>query len=236
MRFLVTRPIDASESIARQLRHQKYHAFIDPLMTVECLPKHAFDLSDYQALIFTSSNGVQTFKEKYHTSNITVFTVGNKTAKTAKAIGFNDVISADGDVDKLSETLIRKLDPTDGPLLYLSGMHIAKDLNHLLQQAEFTIDKFEIYQIIPANGLSEETKQRLKEGEIDFIPFYSPQSALIFMELVNKAGLQRTLAPVTALCLSAAVSDVLESSQWKEVLTAQKPTQYDLFKVINIEL
>jgi len=68
------------------------------------------------------------------------------------------------------------------------------------------------------------------------MPFYSRRSALIFIELIKKAGLESCLANISALCLSPAIEKQITHLAWKKILTAKKPTQEDLFKMINVEL
>ena len=41
---------------------------------------------------------------------------------------------------------------------------------------------------------------------------------------------------IIALCLSPAINNVLQSDVWRTVLTAEKQTEQDLFKLINVEL
>ena len=236
MRLLLTRPREESETLAKKLRSHEIATDIDPLMRVEYLPTGQIDMSEYQALVFTSANGVRAFSHLKQDQTLPAFVVGDKTANIAQQVGFKHVISADGDVNKLSWTIIDTLSPADGPLLYLSGVDRAGSLCDDLAAAGFKINHCEIYQTIAAEGLDPQTKKLLNSASIDYIPFYSPRSALIFKGLIEKAGLENTLANVSALCLSAAVAKEISSLDWKEVLTAGRPTQEDLLQMIDIEL
>jgi len=193
-------------------------------------------LSDYQAILFTSSNGVRAFEMSSSIRDNNVFTVGDKSAEKAKNAGFHHVTSANGDLRKLSDTINDQLNPDNGSLLYICGKHQSGDLKQTLNRHNFIVDKYEIYEMIAASYLSEQTQDSLKKQEIDYIPFYSVRSAHIFIELIKKAELQYTLSTISALCLSPAIEKVIETLKWKNIMTSETPDQYTLFKLIDIEL
>ena len=236
MRFLLTRPLHDSEMVASLLHEKNITTHIDPLMFVEYLPVTKIDVSNFQAVIFTSSNGVRAFEQGNYSQNLISYVVGQKTAESAYHIGLKHINNANGDVEKLSKKIISELNPAKGPLLYLCGIHIAGTLVDDLNRAGFNVKRQNIYQTVAAKTLDNETKTLLKTTSINYIPFYSPRSALIFNELINKADLQNTLATVTALCLSPNIAEKLSSLNRKKIMIAPRSTQNDLFKMIDIEL
>ncbi len=90
--------------------------------------------------------------------------------------------------------------------------------------------------MVAIKNLSENTKFHLERGDIDYTPFYSSRSALIFMELVKQAGIEKYLCHNKALCLRPAIADVIKNLNWQEIIVADKPNQYDLLQKINIEI
>lgn len=233
MRLLLTRPLGDSKRTAQLLRQTNIDVHIDPLMRVESLGMPKNNLGEYQALIFTSANGVRAFCVKNIKCTLPIFVVGNNTRDVALQNGLEPVISADGDVKKLSDTIISTLTPSDGPLLYQTGEHIAGTLVKDLERAGFRVIHQKTYAVVAAQSLSNDTKSLLKKGSIDYIPFYSPRSALIFKELIEAADLQNTLAKVSALCISPAVEKIISTLGWEKILTAQKPTQENMFELID---
>lgn len=236
MRILLTRPAGDSEAVATSLGEKGFDVALDPLINISYLPLAKLNIADYQGLVFTSANGVKSFMDQSTPTNIAVYTVGNKTAETAKKFGFENVINADGDVEKLSHTIISHADPAKGPLLYLRGAHISGDLKQSLEAANFNVQSSIIYDAIPSKNLQDQTINMLKKGSIDYIPFYSSRSALIFIELIKKAALESCLSKISALCLSPAIERSISALNWKEKLIAKKPTQEELFKMIDVEL
>lgn len=235
MRLLLTRPLSDSQRVAQLLRQTNVDVHIDPLMQVESLKIPENNLSEYQALIFTSANGVRAFCAKNQKCALPIYVVGNNTRDVALQNGLGPVTSADGDVKKLSDTIISNLTPSDGSLLYQTGEHVAGTLMEDLEHEGFVVNHQKSYAVVAAQSLSNDTKILLKNGSIDYIPFYSPRSALIFKELIEAAGLQNTLTKVSALCISPAVEKVISTLDWEKILTAQKPTQENMFELIDIK-
>lgn len=236
MNLLLTRPINESEALAEQLRKQNFNVYIDPLMNVKFLPIEPDNFSKYQAIILSSGNAVKAIDNINIENNFPIFTVGNRTANLVKMTGKTNVISADGDENILSELIINELVPDNGPLLYLCGVHITGKLSEILIKKGFQVISLEVYRMDAALDLSDKSKNLLNSGSIDFIPFYSARSAIIFKRLISKAGMDNTLATITALCLSTAIKKELASLNWKEIMIAKRPTQSDLFKLIKIDL
>ena len=99
------------------------------------LPDRAFS-----AVVLTSANAARAIAEhpgRAQLTALTAFTVGRRTAEAARAVGFRDVRSADGDkrdlVDLLRADLVRtdllRMESSErAPLLYLAGEDRAGDL------------------------------------------------------------------------------------------------------------
>lgn len=236
MRFLLIRPAEDSKALATELGKKDFDVDIDPVINISFLPLATLNIADYQGLIFTSANGVKSFMEQASPSNIAVYTVGNKTAQTAQNFGSLNIINADGNVQKLALIIKDHSKSKKAPFLYPRGEHVSGDLKQELENEGFKVDSPIIYKAVPSDGLQQQTKNMLKKGSIDYIPFYSRRSALIFIKLIKNAGLESCLSAVSALCLSPDIERSISALNWKEILTAGKPTQKDLFKMIDIEL
>jgi uroporphyrinogen-III synthase len=236
MRFLIIRPIDESAALAKKLESAGHQTVINPVLTIQSEAHNTIDFSPYQALIFTSVAAIKVFSQTYVVPNLRTYTVGQKSAQEAKQHGFNDIISADGDVSKLAQLITSNANTTAGPLLYLSAVDVAKDLNKLLEKQNFQIDRVILYRALAVVELKEATLLALKKHKIDYIPFYSSRSALIFKEIIKKSNMLQSLNHVTALCLSAKIENTVVDLPWKNLMTAQKPEEGELFNLIGIDL
>ena len=82
-KVLITRPQPAAGEFAHRLEKDGFTCFVAPMTAyVEQDPGIA-DLSDYQAVIFTSAQTVQLFSKFFKDRYIPVFAVGDATAKAA---------------------------------------------------------------------------------------------------------------------------------------------------------
>ncbi|MCC3861870.1 uroporphyrinogen-III synthase [Pseudemcibacter aquimaris] len=232
MRFLLTRTERDSNALKNKLAKYGHDAVISPLMEIKPLDHPKIHLDGYQALIFTSRNAVKIFTEQYGAPNILVLTVGDKTAECAKQAGFNAVKSANGDVEKLASDIIMLLNPKNGPLLYLSAQHVSKDLGQLLEKDNFYVNEIKVYEAVSKNTLSDKALNDIKSGAIDYIPFYSSRSALIFIETIKKAGLTDNLNGISALCMSSDIAKSISSVSWNDILIADQPDEEALLRLI----
>lgn len=108
-----------------------FEPVVVPLLAIRPIPQPAPDLTGIAALAFTSANGVAAFAALTPDRSRPVFTVGDATARAARAAGFPRVQSADGDLDRLA-ALLRAQGAGVGPVLVPGAREPAGDLPALL--------------------------------------------------------------------------------------------------------
>ena len=114
MHILLTRPLeDCTEMILKfkSLGHQVSHL---PLLQIEKVDYKKIYFLDYKAIIFTSANAVKFIDIKKIDKKILCFCVGNATELKARALGFQNVISAGGNVSNLKELIFQNFKPQNG--------------------------------------------------------------------------------------------------------------------------
>src|SRR5882672_3425567 len=99
MRLLVTRPDPDGERTAEGLRARGHDVVLAPLLRMETI---GFELGDeaYGAVVMTSANAARAIAghpARARLTALTAFTVGRHTAVAARAAGFGEIQSADGD-------------------------------------------------------------------------------------------------------------------------------------------
>ncbi|MFN3077626.1 MAG: uroporphyrinogen-III synthase, partial [Alphaproteobacteria bacterium] len=186
-RVLVTRPREDSADLAQLLRSQGFTVTVEPLLTVRSLAA-TVDLAGVQAILCTSANGVRKLAEVSPDRALPLFAVGEATARTARALGFVRVESADGDVAALAELVRGRLRPGNGALLHAAGSVTAGDLGGELARAGFEVRKVQLYEAITAEALSGTMAAGLERGAFDGVLFYSPRTAATFRTLVERAA------------------------------------------------
>ena len=118
MHVLVTRPVEDARSFVAALEARGHEALVEPMLTVAPAQgvKLPLDLTGIQALVVTSANGARVFARLSEARNLPVFAVGDASAAAARAVGFETVESAGGDIADLARLVIGRLDPKDGAL------------------------------------------------------------------------------------------------------------------------
>ena len=69
------------------------------------------------------------------------FCVGNATEKKARSVGFQNVITAEGNVQNLKELILQNFSKRDGKIIYVSGETISVDLDLELTKEGYNIKR-----------------------------------------------------------------------------------------------
>ncbi len=232
MRLLLTRSIEDAEPLAAALSRLGIEAVLEPLMSITDVGAPDLDLDGAQALLITSANGIRAFARHTPSRDITVYAVGDASARTAGDLGFAEVRSAEGDVDALAALVRDEADPDAGALVHIAGSHMAGDLSGLLGAAGFDVQRRVLYQATAAEKLSPETVDELESGTLDGVLLFSPRTARLFVKLAAAAGLEEACRPLIAYCLSQAVADNAEALPWRDIVVASAPNQQSLLDAL----
>lgn len=214
LRVAITRTAPEAQATAERVRELGAEPVLAPLLTIS---PRAFetDVTASQALLFTSANGVAAFASATSARNTNVFTVGDATAHAARRAGFVAVRSAGGDVEALARLLTQTLAPGAGPIVHISGAHVAGDLAGALAQAGFTYDRRVAYEATAATELPPALA-----APADIVLFHSPRAAETFAAL----GAPHASAMIAG-CLSQAVADAARGPSWKRIVVAPAPRE-----------
>jgi uroporphyrinogen-III synthase len=214
LRVAITRAHPEAGNTATRVRAMGAAAVLAPLLIIE---PRAFDadVRSVQALLFTSASGVRAFAAASPVRNRAVFTVGDATAKVARAAGFAEVHSADGEVSALAAIAKSRLDPGQGTLLHFSGADIASDLVGSLGAAGFRAERRICY---AARAIAALPPALL--GPLDLVLFHSSRAAETFVSLGAPGA-----AALIAACLSPAVAVAASAANWRRLITAPAPRE-----------
>src|SRR3954463_8381216 len=104
MRLLVTRPEPDNERTAATLRAKGYDVMLAPMLRIEAVPNVDLGAPSWSGVLLTSANGARALAAHPRRGELLVLpvlAVGRASAEVARASGFADVTSADGDADDL---------------------------------------------------------------------------------------------------------------------------------------
>jgi hypothetical protein len=114
MRLLVTRPLDEAERTTVRLRKLGHEALLAPMLRIEAIDDATWDDSGWRAVLMTSGNAARMLAlhpKRAGLLSLPLFAVGGRTADAARAAGFADVISAEGDAGDLVRLVGARIPP-----------------------------------------------------------------------------------------------------------------------------
>lgn len=233
MKILVTRPQDDARRTAAELEARGHAALLAPLLDVRFRDGPDIDLGGVQAILATSANGIRALAHRTTRRDVPVFTVGPQTADAARAAGFTDVKSADGDAAALAASAIRWTTPQAGALFHPAGAQTKGVLAERLTAAGFTVRSETLYEAVPRAQLPPEAIAALKACEIGAVLLYSPRSARTFADAIRAAGLEESCSHFDVLCISEAAARALVGLRFRAVRTASEPNQDALLGLLD---
>ena len=232
MRVLITRPEREATALATALGQRGHMAVIAPLFRLDFLhppADFAAALGACQAVLLSSANGARALAEASEQRSKPVFAVGDTTAATAEGLGFTSVQSASGDSAALAELVRERLDPTQGPLVHVSGVDVAGEI----APQGFEVRRFALYEAREAETLPDSARAALQARALDAATFFSPRAAALFARLVTAAGLAEACRPVAAVAISPAAAQPLAALPFRSVVPAGRPTRQAVLDEID---
>ena len=225
-RIWITRAEPGASETAERVRALGHEPVVAPLLVVRPVTVDGVDLEGVAALAFTSANGVRAFAEVCADRSLRVFAVGAATAQVARAAGFKSVLSADGDVNSLTEGIVARRGELAGAVLHASAAKPAGDLAGALQAQGIEARRLVLYETTPTPA-GELDLAAL--GGCDAVLLHSPRAAEVLARL-----LETHPAPgLRALGLSQAVIRPLMGTPLAERAFTPMPLEAALLNLID---
>jgi len=230
-RILVIRQREEALSLAKALTEKGVEPYLCPLFK-PCffsLPP----LENPQGLIITSKNALRALEDQEEFKCLPLYVVGDETAQFAKSIGFKTVLSASGTSQELLSLILRKASPNKGLLWHLSGDVIRENIVDVLQTKGFHAKRHIVYRLKEVDELPLSLIDDLQHQKISHVLFFSPRTTEVFINLLEKSGLEITTSFMTSLCLSQNVVEKALRLDWKKVWVSPQPTLQDMIGYFN---
>ena len=232
MHILLTRPLEDSNEMI--LRFQKLGNIVShlPLISVEPKNFEKINFDHFKGIIFTSANAIKSLDTKNINKKIHCFCVGNATEKKARNIGFQNVFSAEGNVNNLKEIILQNFNSSDGKLLYLSGEVISYNLDEQLIKSGYNVKRIINYTIKPIEKFNETFVDKLKLNMPEIVFVYSQNSAISFLNFIKNYQLVDYWMNTNLMCLGEKTSSVLNEIKWKKIfLFSPGEEEFLLYKI-----
>ena len=217
MHILLTRPLDDCKEMILKFKNLDHKVSHLPLIQIVSRKYEKLNFDEFKGIIFTSSNSVKNLNTKNINKKIDCFCVGSFTEKTARLNGFQNVYSADGNVNNLKEIIFQNFDKNKGKLIYVSGEIISSYLDRDLLSGGYSVKRIINYSVIPVENLDLKFIEELKKSIPDIVFVYSENSAKNFMNIIKKYKLVDYWMNTNLMCIGEKTSAVLNEVKWKKI-------------------
>ncbi len=217
MHILLTRPIEDCKNLILKFKTLGHTVSHLPVIKIKKKKYDPINFSEYNCIIFTSSNAVKNLNLNEISKNINCFCVGEATEKIARSFGFQNVFSADGNVNNLKELILQNINNKNGKLLYISGEIISSNLDKDLIKEGYTINRLINYYVEPIDTLDVDFVEKLKKNIPEIVFIYSENSGNNFLNLINKYELVDYWMNTNLMCIGEKTSSVLNKIKWKKI-------------------
>jgi uroporphyrinogen-III synthase len=235
VRLLLTRPQEDGARTAAALRALGHEVLLAPLLRIEPIADADLGTGPWAAIVMTSANAaaaVAAHRRRAELVGLPAFAVGARTAAAARALGFADVHSAEGDVAALARLIASEVSQRDEPLLYLAGEDRAADLEAVLAAENLAVHTTVAYRAVAETELPPPVRAAIADGRLDGVLHYSKRSAEAFLAAAEVAGVSEPARRIRHFCLSGQVAAPLRAAG-APVVIAARPDQDALFQLLN---
>lgn len=236
MRLLVTRSGADAERQAARLTALGHEALIHPLLEIDYPRLDPLALRGVQALILTSRNALRGLAKNdafAAAKRLPAFCVGDGTAGAAREQGFTRVFIGEGTAKDLVPLIAQSLRPENGALLYLTGTHLAFDLEAPLTQLGFAVKRAILYEAREADAPAAARLGADLRAGIDGAILMSPRSAAIFAGIFLGVAAEEEVRPIRCYCYSDAIAEPLSKINGLTIAVSRRPTEADLMALIG---
>jgi uroporphyrinogen-III synthase len=235
MRVIITRPIEDAGPMAEGISARGHEPVFAPLSHIRYQTPEP-PPGQPAATIFTSKNAIRALEDVAWAKSLhrlPAYCVGAATAEAARQAGFLHVVAGGGTGAQLAEHIAWMHRPGSAPLLYLTGEHLAFDMQQTLAARGLTVWRRIVYHNALVQSLSLPVTVGLQKDFFDAIIFMSPRTARHFVHLAENAGVGDHAARLRFLCLSDQIAAALAPLQPEHVAVAARPSQDALLDLLG---
>jgi uroporphyrinogen-III synthase len=205
-----------------------------PMLRIEPVADADLGAPPWHAILLTSANAARALAMHPRRGELValpVLTVGSGTADAARAAGFADVTSADGDARDLVRFASARFAGAKAPLLYLAGADRAADVAGALAPFDLVVRTVVVYRAVAATGFPADVRMALETGTLDAVLHFSRRSAESYLACGRDIAMP-SLAPVH-YCLSERTAEPLQRAGAGRVEVAPHPDEPSLLALVG---
>ena len=217
MHILFTRPLEDSHEMILKFQSLGHNVSHLPLIEIEGIKINLVNFSDFKGIIFTSSNAIKYLDIKNINKKINCFCVGTSTEKKARAVGFQNVFAAEGNINNLKELILQNFNMSEGKLLYVSGEIISGNLDEQLISKGYNVERVINYKANAITKYDENFIENLKSKMPEVVYIYSQNSAINFLKVIKDYQLETLWMNTNLMCIGEKTSSILNEIKWKKI-------------------
>ena len=232
MKILLTRPIDDSIITSKILSQVGIETLIIPFLEIGRVNYKELKISPSDCIIFTSKNAANFFRFEKKFRNNLVFSVGSETKKILQEKGFQNIMNADENLEKLlilSKKQLKKGDVIIHPTYKNSNPKIRKFFLSL--GCKYFVFKCYSSKMICRNN--DKLILFMKNSKKSMIAFYSPLTARSFVNQIQKMNLIKFCKDKSFVVISNKVKEEITKLGKLSVYVAGKPNQKEMLELMK---
>lgn len=222
---LLTRPARENAAVRRKLEAAGVECLVWPLTRIVTRDTPVAVPEGTPALVFTSGNAVDAFAACSGLRDISVLTVGDRTAERARAAGFADTESAGGDLHSLARLIASR---GFARVFHPRGREVAGDLGALVA-AEVTGQI--VYSAEPGDAPPDDVAQALVTDSLSALTIWSRRAADLFAGWLAAMPGWR-LRSTALVAISARAAEPLAAVPFAEVVHAAQPDAGEMVRAV----
>jgi uroporphyrinogen-III synthase len=245
-RVVVTRPQHQAGDLAERLKALGAEPILVPAIQVsppadwKPIDQAINNLQQFNWVVFTSANGVESFVSRMrelgvevrNLSNCKLAAIGPATASVlAKYIREPDFIPS----VFISDAIAEELGEVKGQKVLLARADIArKDLAVILKEKGAEVTQVAVYRVEGNidDRIQEELKGYVGQTPPDFITLTSPSAARGLLRILEEAGLEKWMGLSALICIGPITGKAVEEMGFKPTRIAQEHTTDGLVQAI----
>jgi uroporphyrinogen III methyltransferase / synthase len=247
VRIMTTRPKTEEEPLTKKLR--ELGAIVMEFPTIAILPVENFGLldgairtfSEFEWVIFTSTQGVRFFGERMAVLGLTdnlrgvkVAAIGPATASALSGLGKKPSFMPD---EFLSQEIARGLGDVKGKRILLPRADIAsKTLPDLLRKLGATVDEVVAYRTVIPNDVSRDQLRSIVKQGVDVVTFTSPSTVRNLATIAGAGDLEAIFKGVKVACIGPVTAEATRELGLHVDIVASNHTIDDLVEAIVNEI
>ena len=232
MKILLTRPIEDSITTSKTLSKIGIETVILPFLEINGFDYQEFKISKTDYLMFTSKNAANFFRFDKQFRYNAVFSVGSETKMILQKKGFQNILNADENLEKLlilSKKQLKKGDIIIHPTYQNYNYKVRKFFLGL--GCRYFAFKCYSSKMICSNN--DKLILFMKNEKKSMIAFYSPLTARSFVKQIQKLDLIQFCENKLFVVISNKVKEELNKLGNLSIYIARKPNQKKMIELIK---